>query len=87
MSRIEEVGVKSIFPRHGKEPEPSVWLNLTNFVLSKSPKFITLGHPNAETADIRNLEFVTATKGRTVTGCGGARKGMIGWVISMILKL
>ena len=50
-SQIKEVGVKSIFPELGKEPDPSVRVNLANPVLRKRPKFITLGHPTVETAD------------------------------------
>ena len=71
--RIKEVVVKSIFPELGKEPDPSVWVNLTNHVLSKSPKFITLEHPNVDTADIQNLDFVTANRAKN---CNGLRRGM-----------
>ena len=56
------MGVKSVFPELGKEPDPSAQVNLANPVLSKSPKFISLGHPTVETADIRNLDFITATR-------------------------
>ena len=66
------MGVKSIFPELGKEPDPSLQVNLTNSVLSESPKFITLGHPTVETADIRNLDFVTAIK---VKNCNRLRGG------------
>ena len=45
-SCIKEVGVKIIFPELGKDPEPSVRLNLANSVLRESPKFITLGQPS-----------------------------------------
>ena len=60
--QIKEVGVKSIFPELGKEPDPSVWVNLANTVLSKRPKFITIGHLNVEKADTRNLDFITANR-------------------------
>ena len=70
-SRIKEVNVKSIFPEPGKETEPRVQVNPTNSVLSESPKFITLGHPIVETADIQNLDFVTAT---ITKNCNGLRR-------------
>ena len=66
------MGVKTIFPELGKEPDPSVRVNLPNPVISESPKFITLGHPTVETADIRNLGFVTATRAKN---CNGLRRG------------
>ena len=71
-SQIKEVGVKIISTELGKEPEPSVRVNLAKPVLIKSPKFITLGQPAVETEDIRNLDFVTATRAKN---CNGLRKG------------
>ena len=56
--------MKSIFPELGKEPGPSIRVNLKKSVLSESPNFITLGHPTIETADIRDLDFVTATRAK-----------------------
>ena len=67
-SQIEEVGLKSIFPELGKEPEPSVRVNLVNTVLSESSKFITLGHPTVETADIQNIDFATSTRAKSLNG-------------------
>ena len=64
--------MKSIFPEIGKEPDPSIQVNLANSVLRESPKFITLGHPTIETADIQNLDFVTATREKN---CNGLRRG------------
>ena len=60
-SQIKEVGVKSIFPELGKEPDPSVRVNLANTVLSESPKSIRLGHPTVNIADIRNIDFRSVT--------------------------
>ena len=37
-------------------------MNLANSVLSESQKFISLGHPTAETTDIRNNDFATTTR-------------------------
>ena len=61
-SRIEEVGVKIIFPEIGKEFNSSVRVNLANSVLSESPKFKRLGHQTIETADIRNLDYISAIR-------------------------
>ena len=73
-SQIKEVGVKSIFSEIGKDPDPSVRVNLTKSVLSESPKLITLGHPTVETADIRNLDFVTATRAKNLNGLRRGRE-------------
>ena len=70
-SCIEEVGVKSIFPELGPKFDSSVQVNLTNSVLSKSPKFIRLGHPPMETADIPNLDYISATRPKN---CKGLRR-------------
>ena len=67
-SRIQEVGMKSIFPELGKEPGPSIRVNLEKSVLSESPNFIKLGQPNVNTADIRNLNFVNATRAKNLNG-------------------
>ena len=70
-SRIKEVGVKSFFPELGKEPDSSVRVNLTNSVFSESPKFISLGHPTVETADIQNIDFSTSTRAKNLNGLRG----------------
>ena len=61
---IEEVGVKIILPEIVKESNSSGQMNLANSVLSESPKFISLGHPTVETADIRNIDFATSTRAK-----------------------
>ena len=66
------MGVKSIFPEIRKEPDPSALVNIANYILCESPKIITLGHPTADTADIRNLDFVTATRAKN---CNGLQRG------------
>ena len=63
-SCIKEVGGKSIFPELGKEPDSSVQVNLANSVLSERPKFISLGHPTVDRADIRNIDFATSTRAK-----------------------
>ena len=72
LSRIKEVGVKIIFPELGKNPDPSVRVNLANSVFHEIPKFKTLGHPTVDTADIHNLDFVSATRAKN---CNGLRRG------------
>ena len=71
MSRIKEVGVKIISPELREEPDPSVRVKFANSVLHESPKFKTLGHPTVETTDIRNLNFVTATRAKNCNGLLG----------------
>ena len=56
--------MKSIFPELRKKPDPSIQVNLANSILCESPKFKTLGHLTVETEDIRNLDFVTATRAK-----------------------
>ena len=68
LSCIEAVGVKSIFPEIVKEFNSSVQVKLANSFLSESPKFISLGHPTVETADIRNIYFVTSTRAKILNG-------------------
>ena len=65
---IEEVGVKSIFPKIRKELNSSARVNLANSVLHESPKFIRLGHPTVETSDIRNIDFATSIKAKNLKG-------------------
>ena len=65
-SCIEEVGVKNIFPELRKEFDSSVRVNLANSVLGESPKFISLGHRALETADIRNINFATSTRAKSL---------------------
>ena len=62
LSRIEEMGMKSIFPELGQKFESSVRVNLTNSVLSKISNLKFLGQLPIETADIRNLECISATR-------------------------
>ena len=52
LSRIKEVGVKSIFPELRKEPDHSIRVNLANSVFRDIPKFITLGHTTIETVEM-----------------------------------
>ena len=67
-SCIEKVGVKIIFPEIRKEFISSVQMNLANSVLSEIPKFISLGHQTVETADIRNINFSTSTRAKSLHG-------------------
>ena len=64
--------MKIIFPELGKEPDSSVWVNLTNSVLIESPKFIRLRHPTIETVDTQNIDFATSTR---VGNVNGLRRG------------
>ena len=43
-------------------------MNLTKSVLIDILKFKSLGHPTAETADTRNIDFVTTTRSKILNG-------------------
>ena len=68
LSQSKEVGMKSIFLGLRKEPDSSIWVNLANSVLIENPKFINLGHPTVNTADIRNINFATSTRANNLKG-------------------
>ena len=51
--------------------DSSVQVNLANYVLSKIPNFKRLGHTPIETADIRNLKCISATRPKN---CNGLRR-------------
>ena len=73
LSRIEEESLKSIFPELGTKLESSLRVNLTNSVVCESPKFKRLGHPPTEIADIRNLNYISATRPKN---CNGLQRNM-----------
>ena len=60
--------MKIIFPEIVKEFNSSVQVKLEKYVLSKSPKFISLGHPTVETVDIWNIDFGTSTRAKSLNG-------------------
>ena len=62
--------MKVIFPEIVKESNSSVRVNLANSVLSENPKFISLRHPTVETADIRNIDFSTSTRVKSLNRLG-----------------
>ena len=61
-SWTEEEILKSIFPELGTELEPSIRVNLAKSIFCKRPKFKNLEHPPIETADIQNLDYISATR-------------------------
>ena len=66
--RIEEESLKSVFPEIGPKFDSRVLVNLTNSVLGESPKFKRLGHPPMDTADIRNLYYISAARPKNCNG-------------------
>ena len=64
--------MKSIFPELGTELEPNLRVNIANSVVHKSPKLKSLGHLAIETADIRNLNYISATRPEN---CNRLRRG------------
>ena len=71
-SRIEEEILKIIFPELVTKLETSVQVNLSNSVVREIPKFKNLRHVTIETADIRNLNYISATRAKN---CNGLRRG------------
>ena len=70
-SRIEEESLKIIFLELSSELDHSIRVNLVNSVVRKIPKFKRLGHPPIETADIRNVDYISATR---PNNCNGLRR-------------
>ena len=70
-SRIEEESLKGIFPELGTKIDSNVRVNLAKYVVHESPKLKHLGHPPMETADIRNLDYISATRPKN---CNGLRR-------------
>ena len=70
--RIEEESFKIIFPELGKDLDPSVQVNLAKSVVRESPKFKNLRQLTIETADIRNLGYIRATRPKN---CNRLRRG------------
>ena len=63
--------MKIRFPELGSELDSSVRVNLANSVLSESPNFKRLGHLPMETADLRNLGYISANIPKN---CNGLRR-------------
>ena len=70
-SCIEEDILKSIFSELGTKLDPNIRVNLANSVVHEKPKFKSLGHLTIETADIRNLNYINATRPKN---CNGLRR-------------
>ena len=62
------MGVKIILSKIVKDCDSSGRMNLANSVLSESSKSKILGHPTVETADIRNNDFATSTRAKSLNG-------------------
>ena len=65
---IEKVGVKSVLSEIVADLDPRKRVNLANSVLSKSPKFKSLGLPTFDETDIRNLNFAPSIKSKSLNG-------------------
>ena len=61
---IEKVGVKSLPDKIVADLDSSIQMNLANSVLSKSPKFKSLGIPTVDATDMRNLYFAPSTRSK-----------------------
>ena len=86
-SRIEEESFRSIFPELGSKFDSSVRVRPANSVLSEIPNIKFLGHLPIETADIRNLECISATRPKNCNGLWRSADRDDCRGIRMILKL
>ena len=66
-SCIEKVGVKSVLGEIVADLDPSIQVNLANSILSKRPKFKSLGLPAVDATDIRNLDFAPSTRAKSLS--------------------
>ena len=85
--RIEEESLESIFSKIIKESNSRERMNLAKPLNIETPNLIHFGNPPIETENVENLLVVSLLpEYRTRAVYGGARIGMIGWRIRMILK-
>ena len=68
LSCIEKVVVKIVLSETVADLDPSIWVNLANSVLSKTPKFISLRLPAVDATNIRNLDFAPSTRAKSLGG-------------------
>ena len=68
MSCIEKYGVKSVPGEIVPDLDPSKRVNLANSVLTESPKLKNLGLPAVDATDIGNINFVSSTRARILSG-------------------
>ena len=71
-SHTEEKILKSMFPGLGTKIDSSVRVNLANSVVRENPKFKRLEQHPIETADIRKLDYISATRSKN---CNGLQRG------------
>ena len=65
---IKKVGVKSVLSEIVAYLDPSKRVKLANSVLSKIPKFKSLGLPAVDATDIRNIDFSPYTRAKSFSG-------------------
>ena len=64
------MGVKSLPGEIVADLEPSKRVNLANYVISKSPKFINLGLPFFDATGNPNITFAPSTRAKSLNGTG-----------------
>ena len=62
------MGVESVLGKIVADLYPIIRMNLTNSVLSESPKFKSLRLPAVNATDIRNLNFAPSTRAKMLSG-------------------
>ena len=65
---IDKVGVKSVLVKIVADLDLIIQVNLANSVLSKSPKFKSLGLPAINATYIRNLDFTPSARAKSLSG-------------------
>ena len=68
LSCIEKDGVKIDLGEIVPDLDPSKQVKLANSVLSKRPKFKSLGLPTVDATDIRYINFISSTRANNLSG-------------------
>ena len=62
------MGVKSLPGEIVADLDPSIWVNLVNFIISESPKFINIGLPTFDATGKPNIAFAPYTRAKSLNG-------------------
>ena len=67
-SGIEKVGVKSLPGEIVADLDRRKWVNLANYIISKSPKLKILGLPSFDATGKVNIAFTLSTRSKPLNG-------------------
>ena len=62
------MGVKTLLDEIVADLDPSIQVNLTNYILSKIPKFQNLGLPTFDETGTHNIDFSPSTRAKSLNG-------------------